>query len=164
MMDNAILKEIGAIQTDMVRIEGMLEALAAGAYGGTRTEYIGNSLEILVEYLGHRADRLDMLCPSFPVMHGEGDDATGESLSDKCSSWEEFAADGRNWELRSGEVMEAYAHMAPYLELLPGDGREALCLVIGELEAASRKQGFMEGYSIAAGRCAGDGGEDSGGA
>lgn len=162
-MDNAILKEIGAIQTDMVRMEGMLAALEEGAYSGTRTEYIGNSLEILREYLGQRADRLDLLRPSFPAMHRGRDDAIGRSLLDKCSSWEEFAADDRNWELRSEEVTEAYTHMTPYLEHLSGDGREALCLAIGELEAASRKQGFIEGYSIAADRCAGNGGEDSGG-
>lgn len=151
-MGNAILKEIGEIQTDMVRIEGMLEALAAGAYSGIRTEYIGNSLEILREYLEQRVDRLDLLRLPFPAMHRGRDDAIGRSLLDKCSSWEEFAADDRNWELRSEEVTEAYTHMTPYLEHLPGDVREALCLVIGELETASRKQGFIEGYSIAEGR------------
>lgn len=162
-MDNAILEEIGAIQTDMVRMEGMLEALAEGAYSGTRTEYIGNSLEILGEYLGQRADRLDMLCLPLPVMHRDGDGATGESISDKCSSWERFAAGDGNWELRSGEVVDAYSHIAPYLELLADDGREAFGLVLGELELAARKQGFIEGYGVAAGRPAGNGGEGSGG-
>lgn len=61
MMDAALLKELSAIQADMVSMEGMIEALTRGAYNGTRTEHIGNSLEILREYMGQRAERLDML-------------------------------------------------------------------------------------------------------
>lgn len=53
---SALMKEIDAIQSDMVCMEGMLEALAKGAHTGTRVEYIGNSLEILRDYLGQRAD------------------------------------------------------------------------------------------------------------
>ncbi len=60
-MDCTLMKEINAIQADMVCMEGMLEALVKGAYTGTRAEYIGNALEILVEYLGRRADKLDCL-------------------------------------------------------------------------------------------------------
>ena len=61
MMDAALVKELSAIQADMVSMEGMIEALIRGAYNGTRTEHIGNSLEILKEYMGRRAERLDML-------------------------------------------------------------------------------------------------------
>lgn len=56
---SALIKEIDAIQTDMVMMEGMLYALAIGAYNGTRPECIGNSLEILKEYLADRSERLD---------------------------------------------------------------------------------------------------------
>jgi len=82
---SALMKEIGAIQADMVCMEGMLEALAKGAYNGTRVEHIGNSLEILKDYLGQRAERLDMLCSPFLEMQGEGDVTTGKPLSDRCS-------------------------------------------------------------------------------
>lgn len=61
MMENVLMKEIDAIQTDMVCMEGMLDALAKSTYDGTRAEHIGNALEILRDYLGQRADRLDML-------------------------------------------------------------------------------------------------------
>lgn len=61
-MSGADLKEIEAIQADMVCMEGMLEALIKGALAGARIEYIGNSLEILRDYLGQRAERLDVLC------------------------------------------------------------------------------------------------------
>lgn len=61
MMDGALIKELSALQTDMVCMEVMLAALAEGAYNGARVEHIGNSLEILKEYIGQRAERLDML-------------------------------------------------------------------------------------------------------
>lgn len=53
---SAFMKEIDAIQPDMVCMEGMLEALVKGAYAGTGAEYIGNSLEISGDYLGRRAE------------------------------------------------------------------------------------------------------------
>lgn len=56
---SALMKEIDAIQTDMVMMESMLDALAIGASNGTRPECIGNSLEILKEYLADRSERLD---------------------------------------------------------------------------------------------------------
>ncbi len=71
MMDGALVKELSALQTDMVCMEGMLAALAAGAYNDARVEYIGNSLEILKEYIGQRAERLDMLIQE-PKERGRG--------------------------------------------------------------------------------------------
>ncbi len=80
----------------------------------------------------------------------------------RCSSWEAFAADEGNWELQSEEVIGAYTQMEPCLELLPEDGREELVYAARELEAASRKQGFLEGYSMAAGRGTGNDGNGNG--
>lgn len=60
-MDGALMKELASLQADMVVMEGMIEALIKGAYNGTRIEYIGNSLEILRDYLGQRSDKLDRL-------------------------------------------------------------------------------------------------------
>lgn len=71
MMGGIMMKELAAVHADMVSMEGMIEALIRGAYSGTRVEYIGNSLEILRDYLGERADRLDGLI-QVPV---EGDAA-----------------------------------------------------------------------------------------
>lgn len=62
-MDGILARELAAVQADMVSMEGMIEALIKGAYNGARPEYIGNSLEILREYLGERAERLDRLVP-----------------------------------------------------------------------------------------------------
>lgn len=61
MMEDTLREELAAVQADMVNMEGMIEALIKGAYGGTRIEYIGNSLEILRDYMGERSDRLDRL-------------------------------------------------------------------------------------------------------
>ncbi len=153
---SALMKEIGSIQADMVCMEGMLEALAKGAYTGMRVEHIGNSLEILRDYLGQRAERLDMLCSPFLEMQREGDAAVGDALSDRCSGWDKFSADAGRLALQSREVEAAYGRLSPYLEELPGKQKEALCLVIRDIGAASRKQGFTEGFTAAVGRICGE--------
>lgn len=144
-MNDAFMNEIGKLQADMVVMEGMLEALAAGAYNGIKKEYIGNSLEVLKEYLGNRAERLDSIAwPSrMPPQ--------GEALSDICSRWEEFMAEDGNRLLQSEEVAGAYSSAAPYLESLPDEKNKELYLSMKEIGAASRKQGFMEGFRAAAG-------------
>lgn len=60
-MDGTLMKELAAMQCDMLVMEGMLEALVRGAYNGTSIEHIGNCLEILREYVGQRAEKLDSL-------------------------------------------------------------------------------------------------------
>lgn len=60
-MDGALMKELSAIQNEMVVMEGMMEALIKSAYSGARVEHIGNSLEILKGYLEQRSDKLDGL-------------------------------------------------------------------------------------------------------
>ena len=70
MMDGILVKELSAIQADMVSMEGMIEALIRGCINGTKTEHIGNSLEILREYIGQRAEKLDMLIKE-PAEGGE---------------------------------------------------------------------------------------------
>ena len=151
-------KEMETVQMDLVRMEGLLHVLTAGAYHETRAEYIGNSLEILNDYLGQSVERLGMAASSFLACQLVASHAAGEDFSGPCNSWEAFAADEGHWELRSEEVIEAYTKMEPYLELLPEEGREELIYTARELEAASRKQGFLEGYSMAAGRCTGNDG------
>lgn len=142
---SALMKEIEAIQADMV----CMEVLAKGVYTGARVEYIGNSLEILRDYLGQRAERLDMLCSPFLKMWWEWDAAAGKSLSDKCSVWDRFSADAGRLALQSREVEAAYGRLSPYLEKPSGKQQEALCLVIRDIGAASRKQGFTEGFMAA---------------
>ena len=55
------MEELAALQADMVSMEGMLEAMIKGAYSGVKVEHIGNSMEILRDYLGQRAEKLDSL-------------------------------------------------------------------------------------------------------
>lgn len=158
---SALMKEIDAIQTDMVCMEGMLEALAVSAYHAARAEHIGNSLEILRDYLGKRAEKLDMLGNPFRMIQAGKDDVTGEALSVRCSRWEEFAADSNNMLRRSEEVDAAYKVFLQQLEELPEEIRKALSLAARDVGAASRKQGFTEGMTAAAGMVCGEG-EESG--
>lgn len=60
-MRDPMINELIVMQAEMVTMEGMLEALIKGAYNGTRIEYIANSLEILLEYMGRRSEKLDMI-------------------------------------------------------------------------------------------------------
>lgn len=61
MMGGIQIEDFIVLQAEMVCMEGMIEALIKGAYNGTKLEYIGNSLEVLRDYLGRRADKLDGL-------------------------------------------------------------------------------------------------------
>lgn len=146
---NTLVREISAIQADMICMEGMLEALVKGAYAGARVEYIGNSLEILKDYLGRRADQLDMV--SFPLveMQKKGDAAARKILSDRCSRWEEVSADTQNTTQQSKKVDVAYQRFFPYLKELPEGQQEALYLAAKDVETTFRKQGFMEGFMAA---------------
>lgn len=57
---NALLRnEIQAIQCDLVILEGMIEVLRDSAYSGTDPALIGNSLEIMKEFVESRTNRLD---------------------------------------------------------------------------------------------------------
>lgn len=150
------MKEIDAIQADMVCMEGMLEALVKSAYAGMRVEYIGNSLEILRDYLGQRAERLDILCSHFLEMRKEGSAVVGKCLSDKGSVWDKFSADAGRQALQSREVEAAYGSLSPYLKKMSGKQQEALSLMIRDIGAASRKQGFAEGFTAAVGRICGE--------
>lgn len=49
------------------------------------------------------------------------------------------------------------------MKLLPADQKEGICNLLEEAGVASRKQGFIEGYKAAVGRCTGNGGADNGG-
>lgn len=56
------LKELQNIQADLVVLEGMIKVLIRNAYSGKESPVlIGNSLEVLAEFLGTRADRLDSI-------------------------------------------------------------------------------------------------------
>lgn len=142
---SALMEEIGGIQTGMVLMGNMLDTLIAGAYNGIRPESIGNSLEILKEYMALRSERLDNAS------------TTGKHLLDRYREWEMFLADDNNKGVQSEEVDAAYKKLSPHLKKLPEGIGKALCPVIRDMVAASRKQGFMEGFTAAAGRLCGEG-------
>lgn len=60
------------------------------------------------------------------------------------------------WHCRTGRGEAAYGHLSQYLEKLPGEQQEALRLVVRDIGAASRKQGFIEGFTAAASRICGE--------
>ncbi len=148
-MADALIKEIERIQADMCVIKGMVSAVIENAYGGTRTEYIGNSLEVLKEYIGKRADELDLAGLPFRMLHNRKDASTGKALTDTCTYWEEYMADGSRESLLSKEAAFVHDKIALYLDKLPGNHEDLLAME-EELAKAYRKQGFNEGMVAAA--------------
>lgn len=156
---SSLMKEIDAIQRDMVCMEGMLAALAESAYHGAKAEHLGNSLEILGDYLGQRAEQLDMIDVHFRVMHHDTDTALGGVSDNQCAFWDKYMEDDGRKNLRSREVAAACDKISRYLAELPEESREALGHLTEELETASRKQGFVEGILEAAGMVLGEEGD-----
>lgn len=58
-MSTPIMQELQTLQADLVTMEGMVEVLRKSAYSGIQTALLGDSLEVLGEYLAIRAGRLD---------------------------------------------------------------------------------------------------------
>ncbi len=156
---SSLMEEIDAVQADLARMEGMLSALAAGAYHEAKPEQLGNSLEILGDYLRQRAERLDMLDVHFRVMHYDTDTALGGISDTQCVFWEKYIKDDGRKDLRSREVAAACDKISRHLAELPEESREALGHLTEELETASRKQGFVEGILEAAGMVLGEEGD-----
>ena len=60
-MSTAIIHELQAIQADLMVLEGMLEMAKQSAYIDTNPVLIGNSLEVMGEFLAHRTERMDKI-------------------------------------------------------------------------------------------------------
>ena len=58
-MNTNAMKELKTLQADLVTLEGMIGVLKQSAYSDIQPVLIGNSLEVLGEYLSTRADWLD---------------------------------------------------------------------------------------------------------
>lgn len=54
-------KELNAIHADLVVLEGMIAVALHGAYKNMDSVLLGNSLEIMKEFLERRTERLDSL-------------------------------------------------------------------------------------------------------
>lgn len=163
-MADALIKEIQRIQADICVIEGMVGAVLENAYGGTKTEYIGNSLEVLKEYIGKRAGELDALGTPFRMLSMGEDDVTGNALPDCYTYWENYIADGQRNSMLSKEAACVKDKVMVYLGRLPEKSRSDLLLLAEELGTAYRKQGFAEGMMAAAGMVCGEEGMDGQGA
>lgn len=60
-MNGKMIQELQAIQADLVVLEGMIEMAKQSAYRETNPALIGNSLEIMSEFLSSRTERMDMI-------------------------------------------------------------------------------------------------------
>ncbi len=159
-MADTLIKKIERIQADMCVIEGMVCAVIENAYKGTGTGYIGNSLEVLKEYIEKRTEELDLLGLPFRMINNGKDAITGKALTDECTYWEKYMADGGRDMMLSKEASFVHDKIAMYLDKLPGNHKDLL-LMAEELGAVCRKQGFAEGMAVVTGMICGE--EDSDG-
>ena len=58
-MSEPVMQELRTLQADLVTMEGMVGVLRKSAYSGIQTALLGDSLEVLGEYVAIRAGRLD---------------------------------------------------------------------------------------------------------
>lgn len=159
-----LMDKIGSIQTDLVTLEGMMEASKIAAYNNSPVEYIGNSLEVMLDYLKSREEMLDQMNPDI-----EKEQLTNMTIRcditpfDKSNIWTSFISSDENKETRTEEVTAALDRIVPYIENMPDNQEKPLYLAIREVGAASRKQGFTEGMMAAVKIFCGAGGENANG-
>lgn len=58
-MSASVMQELRTLQADLVTMEGMVGVLRKSAYSGIQAALLGDSLEVLGEYVAIRAGRLD---------------------------------------------------------------------------------------------------------
>lgn len=159
MMYNPIA-ELRYITEDMDHIENMGRLLIDAIYNGDSTtlQMVGNSMEIMMEQFHRRIDLMETLkeemncCFSWLCSKAAVSDKYYEQEFDRYISCMEKKA------IQSQEVKEALRKAVQITSLLPHSKQRRFCISIKEAEAASRKQGFMEGYKAAVARCSTNGG------
>ena len=60
-MSASVIQELQVIHTDLVVLEGMLETVKKSAYKDVNPVLLGNSLEVMGEFLAHRLERMDRI-------------------------------------------------------------------------------------------------------
>lgn len=154
------ITELGYIAEDMSHIESMGKLLTDAIYCGEHTtlQMAGESLEIMLEQFHERLDLLEILTEEisrcFAWVYGMA------AVSDKYY-WQEYgryiSCNGKG-AVQNREMKAVLRNAEQYTCLLPKSTQGKICILINEAGAASRKQGFAEGYKAAVARCSMNGG------
>lgn len=138
------VEDLKLLHCDLVMAAGMINTVIEAAMGGECTPAdIGNSLAILKEYMDRRLDLLEdenKKLRGLSILYED-------TISDKAiiGIYEGYiGCMGEGGRIK--EVEAYYDRAVRILDLLPEDQQEPAWRSIREAGAASRKQGFLEGF------------------
>lgn len=143
-MEHNPVEDLKLLHCDLIMAAGMINTVIEAAMGGECTPAdIGNSLAILKEYMDRRLDLLEDENRKLRGLSALYED----TISDKAIKgiYEEYIGslvEGG----RIKEVETYYDRASRIIDLLPEDQQEPAWRSIREAGAASREQGFLEGF------------------
>lgn len=163
-VDNPVHDMENAV-TELYKVADMAEIIIEAIFNGddVTLQTVGNSMDVFLSQLRERIVRVEMLNEAISSRFSWVYDAQGGDTDRYCRQEFEEYLSGRKEAGQEPEDFEPYSNELAFVKLLPAEQKEKLCKLLKDASAASRKQGFVEGYKAAVGRCAGSGGADNGG-
>ena len=163
-VDNPVHDMENAV-TELYKVADMAEIIIEAIFNGddVTLQAVGNSMDVFLSQLRERIVRVEMLNEAISSRFSWVYDARGGDTDRYCRQEFEEYLSGRRETGQEPEDSEPYSNALAFVKLLPAEQKEKLCKLLKEANAASRKQGFIEGYKAAVGRCVGNGGVDNGG-
>ena len=161
-MDNSIF-DIGCEVTEFYKMANMADIIIKAIFNGENVtlQSVGNSVDVFLGQMKAVIARIDNLYMErdnrFSWIHGDygSPDTYYEQEYEKFSSGK---LEGRHEKKIPGHIVAYFL----FLEQLPKEQWEMLCNMLKDKRADSHKQGFIDGYKAAVGRCYEEGGCVSG--
>lgn len=157
-VDNPV-HELGNAVAELYKAADMAEIIIEAIFNGdgVTLQAVGNSMDVFLSQLRERIVTVEMLNEaigrSFPWAY----DARGGDTDGYCRQGVGEYPSGRKEAGQDAGDPEPCSNELAFVELLPEDQKDKLCTLLEEVRVASRKQGVIEGYKAAVGRCAGNG-------
>lgn len=164
-IDNPVQEMEDAV-ADLYKMADMAEIIIEAIFNGedVTLQIVGNCMEVFLSQLANRIVRIEMLNEKVNSRFSWMYDVQGGGTDEYCEREFEEYLSGRKEAGLEPEDFEPYSNALAFVKLLPAEQQDKLCKLLKDASAVSRKQGFIEGYKAAVGRCAGNGGEANGGA
>lgn len=161
--DNPVFDMSNAV-TELYKAADMAEIIIEAIFNGDAVtlQTVGNSMDVFLSQLRERIVRVEMLNEIMSNHFSWVYDTQGGDTDRYCRQEFEAYLSGRKEAGQELEDFEPYSSALAFVKLLPAGQKEKLCNLLKEARAASRKQGFIEGYKAAVGRCIGNGGVENG--
>lgn len=163
-VDNPVHDMENAV-TELYKVADMAEIIIEAIFNGddVTLQTVGNSMDVFLSQLRERIVRVEMLNEAISGCFSWVYDAQSGDTDKYCRQEFEEYLSGRKEAGLEPEDFKPYSNALAFVKLLPADQKEKIYNLLKEARAASRKQGFIEGYKVAVSRCIGNGGADNGG-